>query len=211
LIGVTPDMDPIWIVLIVLIVLAAFVVFIYNGLIQRRNVVDEAWNQISVQLKRRHDLIPNLVNAVKGYMDFEQETLTRVIEARGAAVSASQAGPAGAAQSAQAENFLTGALRQLFALVENYPDLKANQNVLQLQEELTTTENQIGFSRQHYNSTVRDFNTSIQTFPSVIIAGMFGFKGRDYFQIEEADAVVPTVNLRNEPPQAAPPPGPPQA
>jgi len=204
-------MDPIWYVLIVLVVLAAAAVFIYNGLIQRRNVVDEAWNQISVQLKRRHDLIPNLVNAVKGYMDFEQETLTKVIEARGAAVSASQAGAAGAAQSAQAENFLTGALRQLFALVENYPDLKANQNVLSLQEELTTTENQIGFARQHYNSTVRDFNTSIQTFPSVVIAGMFGFRARDYFQIEEADAAVPTVNLRNEPPQAAPPAAPPQA
>ena len=203
-------MEPIWIVLIILVVLAVFLIFLYNGLVQGRNVVDEAWNQISVQLKRRHDLIPNLVNAVKGYMDFEQETLTKVIEARGAAVSAQQAGSAGAAQSAQAENFLTGALRQLFALVENYPDLKANQNVLQLQEELTTTENQIGFARQHYNSTVRDFNTSIQTFPSVIIAGMFGFKGRDYFQIEEADAVVPTVNLRNEPPQAAPPAGPPQ-
>ena len=204
-------MEPIWIVLIILVVIAAGVVFIYNGLVQRRNVVDEAWNQISVQLKRRHDLIPNLVNAVKGYMDFEQETLTRVVEARGAAVSASQAGPAGAAQQAQAENFLTGALRQLFALVENYPDLKANQNVLQLQEELTTTENQIGFSRQHYNSVVRDFNTSIQTFPSVLIAGMFGFRARDYFQIEEADAAVPTVNLRNEPPQAAPPSAPPQA
>ena len=201
-------MEPIWIVLIILVVIAAGVVFIYNGLVQRRNVVDEAWNQISVQLKRRHDLIPNLVNAVKGYMDFEQETLTKVIEARGAAVSAHSAGPAGAAQSAQAENFLTGALRQLFALVENYPDLKANQNVLQLQEELTTTENQIGFARQHYNSTVRDFNTSIQTFPSVLIAGMFGFKERDYFQIEEADAVVPTVNLRDEPPQAAPPAAP---
>ena len=201
-------MEPIWIVLIILVVIAAGVVFIYNGLVQRRNVVDEAWNQISVQLKRRHDLIPNLVNAVKGYMDFEQETLTKVIEARGAAVSAQSAGPAGAAQSAQAENFLTGALRQLFALVENYPDLKANQNVLQLQEELTTTENQIGFARQHYNSTVRDFNTSIQTFPSVLIAGMFGFAARDYFQIEEADAVVPTVNLRDEPPQAAPPAAP---
>ena len=204
-------MDPIWIVLIVLVVLAAFVVFIYNGLVQRRNVVDEAWNQISVQLKRRHDLIPNLVNAVKGYMDFEQETLTKVIEARGAAVSAAQAGPAGAAASAQAENFLTGALRQLFALVENYPNLKANENVLKLQEEVTTTENQIGFSRQHYNSVVRDFNTSIQTFPSVVIAGMFGFRARDYFQIEEADQAVPTVNLRNEPPQAAPPAAPPQA
>jgi LemA protein len=199
-------MEPIWIVLIVLVVLAAGVVFIYNGLVQRRNVVDEAWNQISVQLKRRHDLIPNLVNAVKGYMDFEQETLTKVIEARNSAVAAQQAGPTGAAQSAQAENMLTGMLRQFFALVENYPDLKANQNVMQLQEELTTTENQIGFSRQHYNSTVRDFNTSIQTFPSVLIAGMFGFKERDYFQIEEADAVVPEVNLRSEPPQAAPPP-----
>ena len=204
-------MNPIWIVLIVLVVVIGFVILTYNGLIQRRNVVDEAWNQISVQLKRRHDLIPNLVNAVKGYMDFEQETLTKVVEARGAAVSAAQAGPSGAAQSAQAENFLTGALRQLFALVENYPDLKANQNVLQLQEELTTTENQIGFARQHYNSTVRDFNTSIQTFPSVIIAGTFGFRARDYFQIEEADAVVPNVNLRNEPPQAAPPATPPAA
>lgn len=204
-------MDPIWIVLIVLVVLAAFVVFIYNGMVQGRNVVDEAWNQISVQLKRRHDLIPNLVSAVKGYMDFEQETLTKVVEARGAAVNASQAGPAGAAASAQAENFLTGALRQLFALVENYPTLKANENVLGLQEELTTTENQIGFARQFYNSSVRSFNTSIQTFPTVVIAGMFGFRARDYFQIEEADAEVPTVNLRNEPPQAAPPPAPPQA
>ena len=190
-------METIWIVLIILVVVAAFVVFIYNGLIQRRNIVDEAWNQISVQLKRRHDLIPNLVNAVKGYMDFEQETLTKVIEARSAAVSASSSGPAGAAASAQAENFLTGALRQLFALVENYPDLKANQNVLQLQEELTTTENQIGFSRQHYNSSVRELNTTVQTFPQVLIAGLMGFKEREYFQIEEADAAVPEVNLRS--------------
>jgi LemA protein len=189
-------MQPIWIIVIIVAVLALILVFVYNGLVRLRNMVDEAWNQISVQLKRRHDLIPNLVNAVKGYMDFEQETLTRVIEARGAAVSAAQAGPAGAAQQAQAENFLTGALRQLFALVENYPDLKANQNVLQLQEELTTTENQIGFSRQHYNSTVREFNTSIQTFPNVLIAGVLGFRERDYFQIEEADAAVPTVDLR---------------
>ena len=200
-----------WIILIVVVaVIVLFLIVTYNGLVRLRNMVDEAWNQISVQLKRRHDLIPNLVNAVKGYMDFEQETLTRVIEARGAAVSAAQAGPAGAAQQAQAENFLTGALRQLFALVENYPDLKANQNVLQLQEELTTTENQIGFSRQHYNSTVREFNTSTQTFPNVLIAGLFGFRERDYFQIEEADAAVPEVNLRTtEPPQAAPPAAPP--
>ena len=190
---------PLWaiIALIAVVVIGLFLVFAYNGLVRLRNMVDEAWNQISVQLKRRHDLIPNLVNAVKGYMDFEQETLTRVIEARSAAVSAQQAGPQNAGQAAQAENFLTGALRQLFALVENYPELRANENVLQLQEELTTTENQIGFSRQHYNSTVREFNTSVQTFPTVLIAGMFGFRERDYFQIEESDTVVPEVNLRS--------------
>lgn len=185
-----------WILLAAIAIVVLFVIFTYNGLVRLRNMVDEAWNQISVQLKRRHDLIPNLVNAVKGYMDFEQETLTRVIEARNQAVTAQQAGPANAGQTAQAENFLTGALRQLFALVENYPDLKANENVMQLQEELTTTENQIGFSRQHYNGTVREFNTSIQTFPNVLIAGMFGFRERDYFQIAESDTAVPEVNLR---------------
>jgi LemA protein len=185
----------VWIILIVIAVVALFLVFTYNGLVRLRNTVDEGWNQISVQLKRRHDLIPNLVNAVKGYMTFEQETLTRVIEARSAAVSAQSAGPANAGAAAAAENMLTGALRQLFALVENYPDLKANQNVLELQEQLTTTENQIGFSRQHYNSSVREYNTTIQTFPNVLLAGMFGFRERDYFQIEEADAAVPVVNL----------------
>jgi LemA protein len=191
-------MDLVWI--IVLAVIAAIVLFLivtYNALVRLRNMVDEAWNQISVQLKRRHDLIPNLVNAVKGYMDFEQETLTKVIEARNQAVSAQQGGAQNAAQSAQAEGLLSGMLRQLFALVENYPQLKANENVMQLQEELTTTENQIGFSRQHYNSTVREYNTSTQTFPNVLIAGMFGFRERDYFQIDEADAVVPEVNLRS--------------
>jgi LemA protein len=184
-----------WILLIVVAVIALFLVFMYNGLVRLRNMVDEAWNQISVQLKRRHDLIPNLVNAVKGYMEFEQETLTKFIDARNAAVSAQAAGPAAAAQSAQAENMLSGMLRQLFALVENYPQLKANENVMQLQEELTTTENQIGFSRQHYNSVVREYNTSIQTFPNALLAGLFGFRARDYFQIEEADAAVPAVDL----------------
>jgi LemA protein len=186
-----------WIVLIAIAVIVLFLIFTYNALVRLRNMVDEAWNQISVQLKRRHDLIPNLVNAVKGYMDFEQETLTKVIEARSAAVSATERGPGSAGEAAQAENFLTGALRQLFALVENYPDLKANENVMQLQEELTTTENQIGFSRQHYNSTVREFNTAIQTFPNVLIAGPLGFRERDYFQIAESDAAVPEVNLRS--------------
>jgi LemA protein len=184
-----------WILLIVIAIIALFLVFIYNGLVRLRNMVDEAWNQISVQLKRRHDLIPNLVNAVKGYMEFEQETLTKVVDARNAAVTAQAAGPAAAGQSAQAENLLSGMLRQLFALVENYPQLKANENVMQLQEELTTTENQIGFSRQHYNSTVREYNTSIQTFPNALLAGTFGFRARDYFQIEEADAAVPAVDL----------------
>ncbi|HEY7738794.1 MAG TPA: LemA family protein [Candidatus Limnocylindria bacterium] len=189
------DLLPI-ILLIVIAVVVIGGILIYNGLVRLRNQVDEAWNQISVQLKRRHDLIPNLVNAVRGYMEFEQETLTRVVEARNAAVSASAQGASGAAAAGGAENFLTGALRQLFALVENYPDLKANQNVMQLQEELTTTENQIGFARQHYNATVRELNTSIQTFPNVLFAGALGFKERDYFQIEEADTAVPEVNLR---------------
>jgi LemA protein len=185
-----------WIVLAAIAIIVLFLIFTYNGLVRLRNMVDEAWNQISVQLKRRHDLIPNLVNAVKGYMEFEQETLTRVIEARNTAVATTERGPQAAGEAGQAENLLTGALRQLFALMENYPDLKANQNVMQLQEELTTTENQIAFSRQHYNATVREFNTTIQVFPNVLVAGPLGFRERDYFQIAEADAAVPEVNLR---------------
>jgi LemA protein len=196
------------VVIVIAVVVVLVIVGLYNGLVTRRNRIDEAFGQIEVQLKRRHDLIPNLVQAVKGYMGFEQDVLTRVTEARANAVSAGAQGPA---QQAQAENALTGALRSLFAVVENYPELKASTNVMQLQEELTTTENQIGFSRQHYNASVREFNTSIQTFPNVLIAGMFGFRERDYFQIEEADAAVPEVNLRNEPPQAAPPASPPPA
>ena len=186
-----------WIILIAIAVIALFLVVTYNALVRLRNMVDEAWNQISVQLKRRHDLIPNLVSAVRGYMDFEQETLTRVIEARSAAVNATERGPRAAHEAAEAENVLTGALRQLFALVEQYPELKANENVMALQEEVTTTENQIGFSRQHYNATVREFNTAIQVFPNVVIAGPFGFRERDYFQIDEADTAVPEVNLRS--------------
>jgi LemA protein len=180
------------IVLVIVIVIVAVVVGIYNGLVTRRNRIDEALGQIEVQLKRRHDLIPNLVQAVKGYMGFEQDVLTRVTEARAGAVAAGAQGPA---QQAAAENMLTGALRSLFAVVENYPDLKANQNVIQLQEELTTTENQISFSRQHYNATVLDYNNTIQTIPSVLIAGPLGFTKREFFDAEpEADA-VPNVDL----------------
>ncbi|HSG87071.1 MAG TPA: LemA family protein, partial [Candidatus Limnocylindrales bacterium] len=166
--------------LLILLVIAAVVVvgviLIYNGLVQRRLRVDEAFAQIEVQLKRRYDLIPNLVNAVKGYLEFEQDTLTRVTEARAAAIAAGARGPA---DQAAAENMLTGALRSLFAVVENYPTLKANENVLNLQEQLTTTENQISFSRQHYNATVLDFNNAIQTIPAVLIAGPLGFTKRE--------------------------------
>ncbi len=177
----------------VIVVLALIIVGIYNGLVQRRLRVDEAWSQIDVQLKRRHDLIPNLVNAVRGYMEFEEETLTRVTDARANAVAA---GARGTADQADAENALTGTLRSLFAVMENYPDLKANQNVLSLQEELSTTENQISFSRQHYNATVRDYNTAIGTIPAVFIAGMFGFHPREFFEADDAARAVPEVQLR---------------
>src|SRR6186997_887217 len=182
-----------WIVIAAIAIIVIFLIFTYNGLVRLRNMVDEAWNQISVQLKRRHDLIPNLVNAVKGYLNFEQKVLTDVTEARASAVAAGAQG--NVAQVAQAENALTGALRSLFAVVENYPDLKANQNVLELQEQLTTTENQIGFARQHYNATVLDYNTSIQVFPNVLLAGPLGFTKREFFDAEPEAANVPNVDL----------------
>jgi LemA protein len=181
------------VLVVVAIVLLMFVVGIYNRLVTLRNRYKNAFAQIEVQLKRRHDLIPNLVNAVKGYMDFEKGVLTQVTQARANAVSAGAQG--NIAQQAQAENALTGALRSLFAVVENYPQLKANENVLSLQEQLTTTENQISFSRQHYNASVLDFNNTIQTFPSVLIAGPLGFGRREFFEAEPEAAAVPTVNL----------------
>jgi LemA protein len=180
------------IILGIVVVLVVVLVMIYNGLVTKRNRVDEANAQIQVQLKRRHDLIPNLVNAVKGYMDFEKGVLTQVTEARAAAVAA---GSQGTAAQAQAENALTGTLRSLFAVVENYPQLKANENVLSLQEQLTTTENQISFSRQHLNATVLEFNNSLQTFPNVLIAGPMGFTKREFFAAEPEAAEVPVVNL----------------
>jgi LemA protein len=180
------------IVIAIIVVIVLFVVGIYNGLVQKRLRIDEAFAQIEVQLKRRHDLIPNLVNAVKGYMGFEQKVLTDVTNARAAAVAAGSQGPAA---QAQAENMLTSTLRSLFSVVENYPELKANQNVLELQEQLTTTENQIAFSRQHYNATVLDYNTGIQVFPAVLIAGPFGFTKREFFDAEPEASAVPNVDL----------------
>ena len=186
------DNLPLIIVVVLLVLLVVFVIGIYNGLVQRRLRIDEAFAQIEVQLKRRHDLIPNLVNAVKGYMQFEQKVLTDVTNARAAAVSA---GAQGVPAQAQAEGMLTGALRSLFAVVENYPELKANQNVLELQEQLTTTENQISFSRQHYNATVLDYNTSIATIPSNLIAGIGGFTAREFFDAEPEASQTPVVDL----------------
>jgi LemA protein len=180
------------ILIAIIVVLVIFLISLYNGLVQRRLRIDEAFAQIEVQLKRRHDLIPNLVNAVKGYMGFEQKVLTDVTNARAAAVAAGAQGPQA---QAQAENALTGTLRSLFAVVENYPELKANQNVLELQEQLTTTENQIAFSRQHYNASVLDYNTAIQVFPAVLLAGIFGFVKREFFDAEPEAAEVPADDL----------------
>ncbi len=179
------------ILLVVLGGLVLFVVGTYNSLVTLRNRVKNAWSQIDVQLKRRYDLIPNLVETVKDYMEYEQETLQQVIQARNAAIDAE-----GPAQQGMAENALTGALRQLFALVENYPDLKANENVLALQEELTSTENKISFARQHYNDMVMTLNTRIQQFPANIVAGMFNFGEQEFFEIEGGEREVPKMDLR---------------
>ena len=178
-----------------LLVLAAVLVFWivakYNALITLRNQVTNGWKQIDVQLKRRHDLIPNLVNTVKGYMEFEQDTLQKVIEARNSALTAR-----GVADAAMKEDQLSSALGKLFALVENYPTLKSNENVLQLQEELTSTENKISFARQFYNDIATKFNIAQQVFPANMIASIFNFKLAELFEIKvEAEREVPAVDL----------------
>jgi LemA protein len=172
-------MTAVLIVLAVIVVIGLFVMVSYNSLVRLRNAVDAAWAQIDVQLKRRYDLIPNLVETVKGYAAHERETLEAVIAARNAAVAAK-----GVGDQAAADNLLTGTLRNLFALSEAYPDLKANQNFLQLQEELTGTEGRIAYARQYYNDVVQKFNTKIQTFPPAVFAAIFGFKAREYFEAE---------------------------
>ena len=184
-------MGPLIVILLLVGLAVAFIVGLYNGLVRLRQQVKNAWSQIDVQLKRRYDLIPNLVETVKGYAKHEKETLEAVIQARNAAVSAQ-----GVEQQAKAENMLTGALRQIFALSERYPDLKANQNFLALQEELATTENRISFARQHYNDSTATYNTKVQSFPANIIAGMFNFVVEQYFEIEDAaERVVPQVQF----------------
>lgn len=185
-------MIPTLIVLAVLLGLPLlYFVVTYNSLVALRNHIRDAWANIDTELKRRYDLIPNLVETVKGYAAHEKETLERVIQARNAAVGAE-----GVQQQAEAENMLTGALRQLFALSENYPNLKANENFLRLQEELTGTENRIAFARQHYNSSVTIYNTATEMFPSSMVAGMFGFRKRDFFEIEDpAEREAPQVQF----------------
>jgi LemA protein len=183
-----------WIIIGIVVVLAIVFVVMYNGLVKMRNGVDNAWSQIDVQLKRRHDLVPNLVETVKGYAAHERETLDAVVTARNAAVATQDTGAAGA--TARAENVLTGALRQLFAVAEAYPDLKANQNFLALQEELTSTEDRISYARQYYNDSVLRYNNKIQTVPSNVIAGMFNFSTREFFEIDDtAQREVPQVDF----------------
>jgi LemA protein len=181
----------IWILLGIVIAVAVWAIATYNRLIGLRNQVLNGWRQIDVQLKRRHDLIPNLVNTVRGAMEFERDTLTQVMEARARAVSAT--GPADAGRK---EGELSQALGRLFAVAENYPTLKANENVKMLQEELTSTENKLGFARQFYNDISTRFNTSQQTFPSNMFASMLGFKPAELFELTDAgERQVPAVDL----------------
>lgn len=172
------------IVLLVVAVIAAglilWVIGMYNGLVQARNQVKNAWSQIDVQLKRRHDLIPNLVETAKGYMQHERETLENITKARNLAVQ-----PHSVGEQAEAENAITRAMSNFFVVVENYPDLKADQNFLKLQEELTSTENKIGFARQYYNDETMRFNTKVEQFPANIVANTFNFEQAEFFEIEE--------------------------
>lgn len=175
----------IWIIIGIIVVLALIVMGIYNGLIRLKNRVDEAWADIDVQLKRRHDLIPNLVETVKGYAAHEQGTLDKVIQARNSAMQAQASGSA--AEVDKAENMLSSTLKSIFALSEAYPDLKANTNFLELQRELSDTENKIQASRRFYNTNVRDFNTKLEVFPTNIFGNMLGFKSREFFEAAEGE------------------------
>ena len=176
-----------WIVIGIVVLLVIIVVVLYNKLVRLRNRVDEAWAQIDVQLRRRYDLIPNLVETVKGYAAHERETLEAVINARAAAQSVTAAGNATPAQIATAEGGLTTALRGLLAVSEAYPQLQANQSFMQLSEELTTTENKISFARQHYNDSVRVLNTAIETIPTSFVAPLANASKRDYFELDPTD------------------------
>jgi LemA protein len=183
-------MIAVWIVLAILVLLVLYVIVSYNSLVRVRNRTDDSWSQIDVQLRRRYDLIPNLVETVKGYAAHERQTFEAVTLARTQGMNAQ-----GVAEQAQAENMITGALKSLFAVAEAYPELKANQNFLALQEELTATEGRISYARQFYNDTVLKLNTKVQTFPTNILAGMFGFKTREYFEADDTSRGPVTVQF----------------
>ncbi|MFZ5365247.1 MAG: LemA family protein [Patescibacteria group bacterium] len=187
-------MSALYIILVVVAVLALWLIGVYNGLIKLRNRTQEAWSDIDVQLKRRYDLIPNLVETVKGYATHEKETFLRVTEARNMAMKATTP-----EEKAKAENMLSATLKTLFAVAESYPELKANQNFLQLQDELSDTENKIQASRRFYNGNVRDFNTKIEVFPNNMIAGMLGFKKFEYFEAAEEERKNVKVSFKEEP------------
>ena len=182
------DME--WIFIVIVILLVGYFALTYNKLVQSRNRTDNAWGQVDVQLQRRYDLIPNLVETVKGYASHERETLERVIQARNQAQAATSPG-----EQAQAENFLTGALRQLFAVSEDYPELQASENFRQLQASLTETENKISVSRQIYNDTVLTYNNLVQSIPSNIVASIASFETREYFDAPEAADEAPKVEF----------------
>src|SRR5438477_1478782 len=173
------------VIVAIVVLLLLLLMFGFNGLVRRRNRVDNAWSQIDVQLKRRHDLIPNLVETVKGYAAHERGTFEAVTNARANAINAT-----GPAQQAQAENVLSGALKSLFAVAEAYPDLKANQNFMGLQEELKATENRIGFARQHYNDVAAQLNSALERFPSNLVGNAFGFRAVDFFRLDESEAAA---------------------
>jgi LemA protein len=204
----------VWIIVILVILIIGYAVITYNGLVSMRNRIENAWAQIDVQLKRRYDLIPNLVETVKGYASHERGTLEAVVQARNMAMSAQ-----GPQEQAAAENMITGALKSVFALQEAYPDLKANENFLNLQEELTGTEGRIAYARQFYNDSVYGYNTKIQSVPSNIIANQFNFDEREYFEVDEGSranvqvdfGTAPSVDLGGTPPAspAEPPAAPP--
>ena len=185
-----------WVLLAVVAVAVLWTIFSFNRLVRLRNRAAEGWSEIDVQLRRRYDLIPNLVETVKGYASHERELFEEVAAARSAAMGAT-----GVAQQASAENAITAGLGKLLAVVENYPDLKASQNFLALQEELTGTESKIAYARQFYNEQVRLLNTRIQTFPSSVLANTFGFKPREFFQIDDPVRAPVQVNLGNAEPQ----------
>src|ERR1700756_84439 len=202
-----------WVILgVVIVLILAWLVFTYNGLVTARNRTQEAWSEIDVELKRRHDLIPNLVNTVQGYMGHERGTLEAVTNARANAVAAAATGDP--AKLGQAENVLSQSLPWLFAVSENYPELKAISAFANLQENLTATEDKLEFSRRFYNGNVRDSNAKLQTLPTSLIAGALGFKAFGFFQADEGDRAVPQVNFGNMPapgslPPSAGPSGPP--